>query len=399
MADSQFDGRDGALTLDGNVLTGTVGVDGAWDRLLAGVAVSHSLGGGSFLRNGQGEDGDFDGSTLTSLHPYLRYAVNGRLDFWGMLGYGWGNLNMKPVTGGALDTDTNLMMGSFGGRGVVLPTPENGGFELATRTDAMFTRTTTGAVAGLASAAAEAHRLRLVLEGSRPFLWPEGKSLTPSMTLGVRHDLGDAETGFGLELGGRVQYTNPGHGLTFEAAVRGLLAHEDSDYKEWGASGTIRVDPGHRGRGLALTLSPAWGAASSGVEGLWERQTAAGLAPQGRAQAPVGQLNAQVGYGLWLPSAGGLVTPFSGVAVTDEDEWRIRAGLVFTRLGMRGGGCAWNSPASPAEPRWANRNRASGCNCISHSATTAAPRRVSKAVTALSPDISPKTGMGPRFVR
>ena len=42
--------------------------------------------------------------------------------------------------------------------------------------------------------------------------------------------------GFGLELGGRVQYADPALGLTIEAAVRGLLAHEDSDYEEWGAS-------------------------------------------------------------------------------------------------------------------------------------------------------------------
>ena len=44
VAGTQFDGRDGALTLDGDVLTGTVGVDGEWDRWLAGVAVSHSRG-------------------------------------------------------------------------------------------------------------------------------------------------------------------------------------------------------------------------------------------------------------------------------------------------------------------------------------------------------------------
>ena len=277
-------------------------------------------------------------NSLTSLHPYLRYAVNDRLDVWGVLGYGWGNLTLKPVTGGTLETDTNLMMGSFGGRGIVLPALENGGFELATRTDAMFTRLSSETVAGLAAVDADAHRLRVVLEGSRPVTWPEGQSVTPSMEVGVRHDWGDAETGFGLELGGRVQYADPGRGLTIEAAVRGLLAHEDSDYKEWGASGTIRIDPGPMGQGLALTLSPAWGAAQSGVNGLWSRQTTAGLAPQGGTQAQAGRLNAQVGYGLWLPSTGGLVTPFTGVAITGGDGWRTRAGLVFDRPGTWGGG-------------------------------------------------------------
>ena len=61
-------------------------------------------------------------------------------------------------------------------------------------------------------------------------------------------------------------------GLTLEVAVGGLLAHEDGGYKEWGAWGTLRIDSGPMGQGLALTLSPAWGAASSGVEGLWTRR-------------------------------------------------------------------------------------------------------------------------------
>ena len=337
VAGTQFSGRDKAVDVDGDVLTGTLGVDGAWDRWLAGVAVSHSQGDGSFTLPEIDGTGELENS-LTSLHPYLRYAVNDRLDVWGVLGYGWGNLTLKPVTGGTLETDTNLMMGSFGGRGIVLPALENGGFELATRTDAMFTRLSSDAVAGLAAVDADAHRLRVVLEGSRPVTWPEGQSVTPSMEVGLRHDWGDAETGFGLELGGRVQYTDPGHGLTIEAAVRGLLAHEDSDYKEWGASGTIRIDPGPMGQGLALTLSPAWGAAQSGVEGMWSRQTTAGLAPQGGTQAQAGRLNAQVGYGLWLPSTGGLVTPFTGVSVTDGDGWRTRAGLAFDRPATWGGG-------------------------------------------------------------
>ena len=61
--------------------------------------------------------------------------------------------------------------------------------------------------------------------------------MTPTVELGVRHDWGDAETGFGLELGGRVRYADPNLGLTIEAAVRGLLTHEDSDYQRMGRLG------------------------------------------------------------------------------------------------------------------------------------------------------------------
>ena len=342
VAGTTFDGRDGPLTLNGDVLTGTLGVDGVWDRLLAGLAVAHSRGDGSFTSGTEDHGrGDLE-NTLTSIHPYLRYAVNDRLAVWGMLGYGWGELDLEMDTGETRETretDTNLVMGAFGGRGILLAAPDTGGFELATRTDAMLTRTSSDAVMSanghFAGAEADAHRLRLVLEGSRGFAWAEGRRLTPTMEVGLRHDWGDAETGFGLELGGRVQYADPALGLTIDAAVRGLLAHEDRDYEEWGASGTVRVDPGATGRGLSLTLAPTWGAASSGVDGLWSRQTTAGLAPQGNRAAPVGRLTAEIGYGVAAPFGTGLLTPYAGTVLSDGAARTYRVG---GRLQMRGRG-------------------------------------------------------------
>ena len=335
VAGTTFDGRDGNVSLNGDVLTGTVGVDGAWDRLLAGLAVAHSRGDGSFTKPGTDDRGRGElETTLTSIHPYLRYAVNDRLDVWSVLGYGRGQMEMAVATGETMETDMALVMGAFGGRGILLPAGETGGFELATRTDAMLTRTSSDAVAGMVSADAEAHRLRLVLEGSRGFAWPEGRSLTPTMEVGLRHDWGDAETGFGLELGGRVHYADPALGLTIDAAVRGLLAHEDDDYQEWGASGSLRLAPGAGGQGLALTLAPTWGAASSGVNGLWSRQTTAGLAPQGNRQTPAGQLNAEVGYGVAAPFGTGLLTPYAGTVLSDGAARTYRVG---GRLQMRGG--------------------------------------------------------------
>ena len=350
VAGTQFNGRDGAVTLDGNVLTGTVGVDSEWDRLLAGLAVSHSLGSGSFSLTGAGGDDNLDTSTLTSIHPYLRYAVNERVEVWSVLGYGWGDMTLEPGTGGALETDTTLMMGSFGGRGILLAAGEGGGYQLATRADAMLTRMTSDAVAGFAETEADAHRMRLVLEGTRPVVWPEGQRVTPTLELGVRHDWGDAETGFGLELGGRVQYANPALGLTIEAAVRGLLAHEDSDYQEWGASGTIRIAPDPNGQGLSLTLAPTWGAASSGIESLWSRPTTAGLAPQGTRQSPTGRLNAEIGYGLPAPYGPGLLTPYAGTTLSDGAARTYRVGTRLRLTGRWTTGLTLNLEGTRQEP-------------------------------------------------
>ena len=333
-AGTRFDGQDGDLTLDGDVFTGTVGVDGEWDRVLAGVAVAHSRGEGGYTMSGLDARGRGDlENTLTSIHPYLRYAVTDRLAVWGLLGYGWGELELAQGTGGTLETDTTLVMGAVGGRGILLAAADSGGFQLATRTDAMLTRTSSDAVTGMQSSDADAHRLRLVLEGSRAITWAQGRSLTPTLELGVRHDWGDAETGFGVEVGGRIRYADPTLGLTIEGTVRGLLAHEDAAYEEWGASGNIRLAPGPGGQGLALTLAPTWGAAASGVDGLWTRQTTAGLAPT-TSRAQTGQLSAEVGYGVPAPFGTGLLTPYAGTVLTEGAARTYRLG---TRLQLTGG--------------------------------------------------------------
>ena len=327
-AGTTFNGRDGDLTLDGDVFTGTVGVDGAWDRLLAGVAVAHSRGDGSFRMPGTNERGQGElEQTLTSLHPYLRYAVTERLDVWGLVGYGWGEVELALNDGQTVETDTTLVMGAFGGRGIVLAAADSGGYQLATRTDAMLTRTSADAAANSVATDADAHRLRVILEGSRALTLDGGRSFTPTVELGLRHDWGDAETGFGLEVGGRVQYADPRLGLTVDAQVRGLVAHEDTDYQEWGASGTVRLAPA-TGHGLSLTLAPTWGAATSGVDGLWSRQTTAGLAPTTQ-QAGTGRLAADVGYGLPAPFGTGLLTPYAGTVLTQGADRTYRVG---TRL-------------------------------------------------------------------
>ena len=122
----------------------------------------------------------------------------------------------------------------------------------------------------------------------------------------MRHDGGDAETGTGVELGGRVSYADAASGLSLEANVRALVAHEDSGYEEWGASGALRLSPGERGRGLSFSLAPTYGAPGSGVDRLWSARDARGLAPTGGTFEPESRLEGELGYG--LPVFGGAFT-------------------------------------------------------------------------------------------
>ena len=102
---------------------------------------------------------------------------------------------------------------------------------------------------------------RLELDGNGPLL-------RPSVELGLRHDGGDGETGFGVELGGGADYIH--HRLAIGLHGRALLAHE-GDVEEWGVSGSLGRAPGRDGRGLSLALRPAWGEDGSGMDRLWSR--------------------------------------------------------------------------------------------------------------------------------
>ena len=300
-----FDGEApadaGSVRIDGEVTTGILGADAEWNRLLAGVAVSVSEGEGTFSQ--PGVDSGTVESTMTVVSPYARLMVTDRVSVWGLAGWGTGDMTIvqdaraaegdRPAQPKRITrTDLGMRLGAVGGRGALLKADEAGGIDLALKADAFWVETESEAVSNEGNTTADASRVRLALEGSRAFRVGERAVLTPGLELGLRHDGGDAETGTGVELGGRVAWTDPDTGLSVEARVRTLIAHEDSDYREWGASGAVRLAPGASGRGLSFSLAPTWGAPSSGVDRLWSARDAGGLAgsefeagpPGGRAR-------------------------------------------------------------------------------------------------------------------
>ena len=327
-AAARFDGVAEGVSVDGEVATFLIGADAAWNRWLAGVSVAYSVGAGGF-DGVDGSGGELD-SALTAVHPYLRYRLSDRISAWGVLGYGTGELNLQ-TDGSAWETDTSMRMAAAGARGVLLR--GDGGFELAAKTDVRLTHIASDAAEGaaglLGATAGGTSRLRLLLEGSRPFSFGPMRTLTPTLQLGVRRDGGDAETGAGFDLGGSLRYADAALGLTVEAAGRYLLAHEDAAYKEWGASVSVRVDPGASGHGLTLSVTPSWGAdAAGGAERLWSVRDARGLAGQGFDTAM--RLRAEVGYGLSAFRGRGAAMPFAGVSTTvGGRDWR--AGARWTR--------------------------------------------------------------------
>ena len=376
---SRFDGREGDLTLDGEVTTGLVGADWASapgagsgaGRWTAGLAVGHARGTGSYSEggnctgndgnDGDGNDGDGDGSdghgsnpgpsgcsgevesTLTGLWPYAGFRLTDRLSAWATAGYGAGELTLTPggETDGPFTADLTMTMGAAGLRGEVLAPPPGGGLALAVKGDTRFTRTQSKATRDanggrLEAATGDVWLLRLGVEGSRRFaLGAEdaGATLTPRFEVGARLDGGDAETGAGADVGAGVALAVPRYGLMLVLNARGLLAHEASGFRESGASASFTWDPRPgTDRGLALTLRQSWGGSpAGGMEALLGRGTLAGLAADDNAgTASAGRLEAELGYG--IPAFGGALaaTPYLRFGLTDTGRdyrlgWRLKS--------------------------------------------------------------------------
>ena len=187
-------------------------------------------------------------ATLSGVFPWIGHRFTDRLEAWGAAGYGQGELQVTPrldtgMDGAALTAELNLWLAAAGLRGTLLDGGSDG-LTITGKSDAMVVGTSSGETRGMTAARARVTRLRLGVEAQRhiPLGNPasdSGAMLTPSLELGLRHDGGDAETGFGLDLGGGIVLSHPERGLQAELRGRGLLSHAAEGFRDRGFSGSL----------------------------------------------------------------------------------------------------------------------------------------------------------------
>ena len=330
VATGGFEATVDDVTMDGDVTTGLIGFDAEWERLLAGVMLSQSEGDGAYrLDPAKGDDAGTVESTLTGVYPYARVDLNARVSAWALAGMGSGEITLHQEGAKPMPTDIRLRMGALGVKGEVLDGTGPGGLAVNVKSDAMWVGTKSADTSELAPTEGDVTRVRFIVEGERAFEVGEGATFTPSAEVGLRHDGGDAETGTGLEVGGGVRYT--AGALTIEGQVRTLMAHEDGGYKEWGASGAIRITPSPSGHGLMLAIAPEWGRTASATERLWSARDASALGTDGEFEADR-RLAIDAGYGIGLRHGRGVLTPYAGLTLGDAGARTVRTGARW-RLG------------------------------------------------------------------
>ena len=314
---SRFSDDNRGSDLDGNVASATFGVDYADDRVLAGIALSHSAGDGSYLR------GDLDrdaAASLTGFYPYLYVGVNEHVSIWGVAGFGSGTLKLTSNDVGSR-TDVGARMGAAGARREILYPADNRGVSLALKADAVFLRIDSDETLDLDATRNRASRQRVAMEVSQEFTLKTGEWVAPFFEAGARLDGGDAKTDLGLEVSGGFRYEHPLLGLTAEFDTRGLLRDAITDVDELGVSGSLRYDPmTHSTLGPSLALSLFGGVegwARSG--GLWGHDILADWGTQdGNPTDP--RIDAEFGYGFPILGGSGTGTPWVGASISEQSR-------------------------------------------------------------------------------
>ena len=261
---SEFSGRpQGELSAQGKVFSGYVGFDArVRDDLVLGMALSHSEGDMSYERSGAGGTVD---ARLTSVLPYGRWTAGGGLSVWGLAGAGWGEVELVDDLG-ATRTGMGMELLALGWRQELGAWQE---VEWALKGDGFVVEMDSEAAWMLPATKAGAQRLRLMLESGMEWPVAERGRLRTQVEFGGRWDGGDAQRGYGSEVGGSLEYVDSRTGVGIEGRGRYVLGHESQGFREWGASLGVRVDPGGDGEGVWIGLSPVWGAPHSGVQSLW----------------------------------------------------------------------------------------------------------------------------------
>jgi len=265
---ARFDGSQDGVSLNGDVVTGLFGADYARGDWLAGLSLAHSEGRGRY--SGDAVPGGRIETSLTALTPYGHLRLADGRSVWGVVGVGKGALNLRPDGDSARQADLGWQMAALGGRDELLRLPMLNNFALAAKADLLWTRTASDAVAGLAGAAAETARLRAALEGSWNLSLGRFGEVSQRLEAGLRHDSGDAEAGWGLEVGGGLSWQHAAAGLDLAIETRGLASHQDSAFRLMGHSVSLGWDarPDSE-RGLSLKLSQDSGGAGGGVQALF----------------------------------------------------------------------------------------------------------------------------------
>ena len=308
---SRFTGTEQGVSLEGESSTGILGADYRSGSRAIGFLLSRSTGKGTY---GSGDGGGRISAKMAGLYPFFHVHPMDRYSIWGVAGHGRGKIRLEPREGPASEAGISMAMAALGTRGVV---GNASGIDVAVETDGFLVRTRSETAPGLSATDSQAGRVRVGLEGSAPLEIDGFGSIVPSVGIGMRYDSGDAESGYGFDLGGGLALDSVRTGISVELQGRALLVHEAERVSDWGWSGTLHFDPAPSSdRGVDFSLSSSRGASTGGrADALRNVETVGGLLAESTG-SPATSIDAEIGYGVLVADGKFTARPAIGIGTS-----------------------------------------------------------------------------------
>ncbi len=312
----------------------TLGVDARMGSgTLAGVSVSHAIGLFDYVSHAGGmrAHGEYD-LRMSSMRPYLIWEATPETSMWASLGYGHGRIKVEDdLVAGMYASDVSMRSVNIGANRILHMRADadgHGRTMLVLKGEAFGAWWKIEGNGGTIDPLTVAmQQFRLGIEGSHArMLNTEEDFLKRWWKLSVRRDGGDADTSHGVEMAAGLRHADLQRRLTMAAQAHALLAHEQSDYEEYGISLLVRKESEPDGRGMFLLLESGWGALyddpSRQESGLMHSEALA-------ASEPSLSLAGSFGYGVLVPSAKGLIAGFGEFEHAGDGCTRLRLGVRY----------------------------------------------------------------------
>ena len=289
-----FEDRYGAHYIDGKVASIALGLEHSAEHKSEGVLLLYSDGSGFYkMSNSSAGISSNVKTSMTSIHPYLRWSLKNNVQAWGTVGFGQGQIRIEE-TGhkDVIETDIKMSMAAFGGR-LSLYSGER--TNIALKGDVFGVNITTDKLTEtLPEIKGDVYRVRTLLESGYEQELVNKGLLRGFIDAGVRFDRGDAQSGTGLEVGGRLRYEPENPRFMFELGGRVLLAHSEENFRNRSIYGLFRIMPNTDGQGFSMDLQPSIGNSENLVFADGNKSHPL----LSKTQNPEDRVNLKLGYGL-----------------------------------------------------------------------------------------------------
>ena len=290
------------------------------DRWMAGLAFSGSDASSVWQASrGSTHASGFVESEVSAVYPYARGRFGDGLQLWSLGGFGTGRFASHwsdastPDAVARLAGDLGFSMGLVGAEQALY---EAGGLSLTALGDAGWSRL---AATGDEEMDVLVHRTRVGLEGRHA---SEDGTLTSFFRTSARLDGGE-EAAQGVEFAGKLSHVSG----RWETGPEGRWYAADADLTglpEQGVRAVLALRPQADGSGLGLTLSPGWGTATVGEEGLLDAFAGADNTFVG---APALRLDGQVSRGERIGQH--VLSPYAKFSFDEALSRHLRGGLAL----------------------------------------------------------------------